>query len=163
MTKFARDPRVQSKRDEYLGFGASDFMDLERFKKNFPAAEDGSFSTEQADLFAWSNTVDFLARYFHDFLIPFKGNASSLDTRKLASVHMRSLFLFYKYYIHGQSPAQSDFMDFAHVSYAPYVDYYVTERNAANVLRHIAASNNMISNTEPIVVSDFIRELERGA
>jgi hypothetical protein len=160
MSKFASDPRIAGKRDEYLTFGDSEFMTLEQFKENFPPGKNGSYNTDQAQLFAWSNTVDFLGRYFRDFLMQFKDDAPSLDTTKLASVHMRGLFLFYKYYIHGQSPTRSDFMDFAHVSYAPYVDYYVTERNVANVLRHISASDDMISGTEPIMVSDFIRDLE---
>jgi hypothetical protein len=161
LTKFAHDPRFASKRDEYLKFGDTEFMDLERFKDNFSPSENGTYTTEQAQFFAWCNTVDFLGCQFRDFLLPFKDDASSLDTSKLASIYMRGLFLFYKYYIHGHSPTRSDFMDFAHISYAPYVNYYVTERNVANVLKHIHSSGNMISNTEPILVSEFISNMKR--
>jgi hypothetical protein len=160
LTKLANDSRFTSKRDEYLEFGDTEFMTLEKFKNNFSPSENGTYTTEQAQFFAWCNTVDFLGRQFRDFLIPFKDNAPSLDTSKLASIHMRGLFLFYKYYIHGQSPTRSDFMDFAHISYAPYVNYYVTEKNVANVLKHIQTSGNMISDTKPILVSEFISNMK---
>ena len=160
MSKLANDERITRKRDEFLSFGNTSFMKLEELKANFPPDENGKYTVDQAEFFAWANTVDFLGRQFMDFLTRFRDDASSLDTKKLASVHMRGLFLFFKYYIHGQSPVQSDFMDFAHVSYVPYMDFYITERNVLNVLRHIRSSGFDISNAEYLHVNEFIKEFE---
>jgi hypothetical protein len=162
LSKFAGDGRFAGARDEHLQFGYTEFMTLESFKKNYPPDEDGRYSTAQAEEFAWCNTVDFLGRHFRGFLRRFDDKASDLDTSRIPSVHMRSLFLFYKYYIHQKVPQKSDFMDFASVSYAPYVDVYVTERDVMNVLRHIRSTGLMPSDTELLHVTDFIGPLSRA-
>jgi len=163
MSKFANDPRFVQKRDEHLQFGYSEFMSLEKFKENYPPDEDGHYSPSQALDFAWCNAVDFLGRYFPGFLSKFRDDASSFDSSKISSIQMRSLLLFYKYYIYGQVPDRSDFMDFAHVSYAPYVDVYVTERNVLNALRHIKSNNLMLSDTELFHVSEFVYTFARSS
>jgi hypothetical protein len=159
LSKFAGDGRFTGARDDHLQFGYREFMTLHKFKENYLPDQDGHYTPAQAEEFAWCNTVDFLGRYFRRFLSRFKHNASDLDTRQVPSVHMRSLFLFYKYYIHNKVPQKSDFMDFALVSYAPYVDVYVTERDAMHVLRHIRSSGLMLSDTKIVHVTDFIRGL----
>jgi hypothetical protein len=159
MSKFSNDRRFIDKRHEYLQFGYTEFMTLEDFKENYPPDENGHYSTGQAEEFARRNTMDFLGREFGSFLERFRRGASGLDTRKILSVHMRSLFLFYKYYIHHKVPQKSDFMDFALVGYAPYVDVYVSERDVVDVLRHIRSSHLMVSDTELMHVTAFIRGL----
>jgi|GEM_PF-2930306 len=159
MSKFANDRCFISKRAEHLQFGYSEFMSLERFKDNYPPDEHGRYSPAQAQEFAWCNAVDFFGRYFRGFLRRFQRDASALDTSKIPSVQMRSLFLFYKYYIYYQVPQRSDFLDFAAVSYAPYVDIYVTERNVMNALRHIKSNGLMLSDTKVIHVTEFIHGL----
>lgn len=160
MSKFASDSRFTSKRDEHLQFGYAEFMSLERFKENYPPDEHGHYSSDQAREFAWCNAVDFLGRYFRDFLRRFRDDASALDTSKIPSVQMRSLFLFHKYYIYHQTPQESDFLDFATVSYVPYVDVYVTERNAMNALRHIKSTGLMLSDTNIVHITEFVEGLE---
>ena len=159
LSKFADDGRFTRARDDHLQFGRSEFMTLESFKQNYSPDQDGHYTPAQAEEFAWFNAVEFLGRHFRSFLEQFRLDASALDTSKLPSVHMRSLFLFYKYYIHHKVPQKSDFMDFALVSYAPYVDVYVTERDVADVLRHIKSSGLMTSDIEVVHVTDFIRAL----
>lgn len=160
LSKFSKDPRFTSKRQEYLDFGETNFMNLEKFKENFPPEENGTYTTEQAELFAWGNSVDYLGRYFPKFLTRFKNNASSLKTERIPSLHIRGLFLFYKYYIYGQSPSRSDFLDFAHVSYVPYLNGYITERNVLNILKHIKSQGSNLVKLELIHVTEFVRELE---
>jgi hypothetical protein len=160
MSKFANDPRFTSKRDEHLQFGNTEFMSLDLFKKNYPPDKDGRYSPAQALDFAWCNTVDFLGREYPDFLRRFRHDASALDTNKIPSIQVRSLFLFYKYYIYNQAPRESGFLDFATVSYAPYVDVYVTERNVMNALRHIKANGLMLSETQVIHITEFLDGLK---
>lgn len=159
--KLVADRRFTNTRDEHLQFGYTEFMGLERFKENYPPDEEGHYSPAQAQDFSRLNALDFFERRLPDFLRRFKPDTSSLDTSRIWSVQMRSLLLFYKYYIHHQSPQQSDFLDFAAASYVPYVDVYVTERNVLNALRHIQSSSLMLSNTELIHVADFVSGFER--
>jgi hypothetical protein len=157
--KLASDPRFTKSRDDHYYFGLGHFMDLEQFKENFPPQNGVDYTPEDADFFAWCNAGDYLRRHFIEFLKPFRDDASSFKAARLLSLHIRSLFLFYKYYIHGQSPGKSDFLDFAHVSYAPYCDVYVTERNACNVLKRIKSSGLMLSDTCVLHISDFLEEM----
>ena len=159
LDRLAGDSRFIKSRDNHLQFGLDHFMSLEKFKENFPPENGENYTPDDAEFFAWCNAVDYLGQHFIDFLRPFKNDASSFKADRLLSLHIRSLFLFYKYYIHSQSPGESDFLDFAHVSYAPYCDVYVTERNACNVLRRIKNSGAMLSNTRVLHISDFSEEL----
>lgn len=162
LSKLASDPRFTKSRDDHYQFGLDHFMSLEQFKENFPPQNGEDYTPDDADFFAWCNAVDYLGRHFIEFLRPFKNDASRFKVDRLPSLHIRSLFLFYKYYIHGQSPGKSDFMDFAHVSYAPYCDAFVTERNACNVLKRIKNSGLMLSNTRILHISDFLEEISEA-
>jgi hypothetical protein len=159
MSKLSYDRRFMSKRDEHLQFGYAEFMTLERFKENYAPDVNGHYTPNQAEEFATFNAVEFLGRHFPRFLERLRLGAPALDSSKIPSIHMRSLFLFYKYYIHHKVPQKSDFMDFAAVSYTPYVDVYVTERDVMNVLMHIRTSGLMPSETDVMHVGDFIGAL----
>ena len=101
---------------------------------------------EDANAFAWGTAMDYLGRHFPRFLrahwdyIRDRG-FDSLDS--LLSLRARSLFVFFKYYLHRQAPGRSDFFDFLHVSYAPYCDVFVTERNVCNVLTIVSANSRV--------------------
>ena len=162
LSKFASDTKFIKSRDEHFQFGREQFMSLKQLKENFPSESDDEYSTDEADFFAWCNTVDYLGRHFPRFLLRFKGSANTLNIDSLLSLRIRSLFIFYKYYIHDQSPGRTDFLDFAHVSYAPYCHAYVTERNVYNVLMRIKNSGLMLSKTQPIHITKFLRKICRG-
>ena len=134
-------------------------MELEQFKRNFLPDSNGKYTPDQAERFAWMNGVDYLRRHFFGFLRRFKNRPGEPKMERLPSVRVRSLFVFYKYYVHGQSPGESDFLDFAQVSYAPYCDVYVTENNACNVLRRIRINGHMLAGTEALTISDFLGEI----
>lgn len=174
LEKLADDPRFVKSRDDHLQFGYDHFMSLERFKENFPTEykehpapeneeECERYTPDQADSFAWYNTVDYLGRHFVEFLRRFRNKAGEFKVDSLLSLRITSLFLFYKYYIHGQSPGKSDFMDFNHVSYAPYCDVFVTERNVCNVLTRIKNSGLMLADTRVLHISDFLEEISEAS
>ncbi len=160
INKFAKDQIIIDTREEYLKYSCESFMCLEDFKKNFPPKNKGiGYTQDEAELFAFGNSIEYLGRHFRSFLETFKHNISRYKPYKIKSLYIRSLVLFYKYYIHGQSPNKSDFLDFAHVSYSPYVDFYITEKNMANVLKRIKKENEILKCTEVVTVSDFINTL----
>lgn len=163
LSTISKSPPFIKKRQEYLDFGNDRFMKLEELKKNFPFADgNGKYPVEHADRFARATTLDFLVRYFPEYLLPYKNNLEAFDTSILKSIYVRSLFLYFKYYVHGQSPIKSDFMDFAHVSYSPYFDAYVTERNVLNVLSHMQKTGVRLQNCEFIHIRSFVEKVERS-
>lgn len=160
----ADNPHFIKSRDEHYQFGLDHFMNLEQFKENYLPLYGDECTVDDASPFAWGDGMDYLGRHFPHFLgshLRFirKRNFDGLNS--LLSLRIRSLFVFFKYYLHGQSPEESDFMDFAHVSYAPYCNVFVTERNVCNVLNHIKSSGLMLSNTEVFHVSDFLAKMSK--
>ena len=162
LDRLASNPGFVKSRDDHYQFGLVEFMSLEELKTNFPPQSGDNYVPEDSEFFAWCNAVDYLGRHDIDFLKSFRDDASRFEAHRLPSVHIRSLFLFFKYYVHGKSPKKSDFLDFAHVSYAPYCDVYVTERDVCNVLRRIKSLGLMLSGTRILRVSDFLEEICAG-
>lgn len=163
---FASHPLFKASRDEHYEFGLKRFMSLEELKPNFPPLHGPEYTLEDADHFAYATTLDYLSRQFPDFLRENKRyfrKYLSRATFSMLSLRIRSLFLFLKYYVHGQSPGPSDFFDFAQISYAPYCTVFVTERNASNVLRRIKTAGLMLENTDILHVSEFIERMEKYA
>lgn len=159
MSKFTGNTIFKRKREEHLEFGYSDFMSLEKFKKNYPPDSSGKYSPEQALDFAEQNAIDFLLRRFPSVLKSINNTGLKFNPAHLPSIQIRSLFIFYKYYIYHQSPMKSDFLDFANISYAPYADFFVTEKNAMNALKHIKSNGVGLNNTEILHVTDFVEDL----
>lgn len=154
MTKLANNPLLAVSRSEHLDFGNLRFMSLEKFKENFPTSDGSNYTPSQAHTFALCNGIDYFLRH-EPHVIKEIGPRNFLP-EGLPSQYIRSLFIFYKYYIHGQSPGESDFLDFAHVSYAPYFDIYATEKNVSNVLRHIKSTGLFLAETKIIHVTEFL-------
>lgn len=141
-------------RNDHLQFGMSKFMSLEEFKKNFPPSENSTYSPDQAYLFSRCNALSyFLSNEPH---VLKKIGVRDFVPEGVPSQFARSLFLFYKFYIHGQTPITSDFMDFAHISYAPYFHVYVTEKNVSNVLNHIKANKRNLNELSVINLTQFM-------
>ncbi len=159
LNTLANDNRFIKKREEHLQFGRDHFMNLEQYKEYFPPGNGEYYTPDDVELFALRNITEYLGRHFNAFLRSFSKDFSIFKAELLPSLYIRSLFLFYKYYIHDQSPIDSDFMDMAHVTYAPYCDVYVTEKNASNVLRRIKKSGAALSNTRIVHITDFLKEL----
>ena len=125
LRKLSASEDFVNSRDGHHQFGLDRFMKLEELKSNFPPLHGEQYTVEDARFFAWGTAMDYLGRHFPHFLRSQqkyikKRESESLDS--LLSLRVSSFFVFYKYYLHGQSPGFSDFMDFAHVSYAPYCD-----------------------------------------
>ncbi|MDH5647841.1 MAG: hypothetical protein OEZ01_17655, partial [Candidatus Heimdallarchaeota archaeon] len=104
LEKLSTDPGVIQTRNEHLRFGDSNFMSLEKYKSNFPPSDGNNYSVKQADEFARQNGIDYFRRHNPDFLRQFKAPHETFLPEGLSSQYIRSLFIFYKFYLHGQSP-----------------------------------------------------------
>jgi hypothetical protein len=158
MTKLANNPLFVKSRSEHQKFGLTSFLSLEDFKKNFPASENSKYSTDQAHTFSFCNGIVYFLR--HEPHVIKKIGPRNFLPEGLPSQYIRSLLLFYKYYIHEKSPNDSDFIDFAHVSYSPYFDVYVTERDVSNVLKHIRSTGLLLEDVEIMHVAQLINLLK---
>lgn len=162
LQRLANDPNFLGSREQHRQFGRARFMKLEELKENFPPQHGDEYTIDDARSFAWGTTVDYLSRQFPGFR---KSKDSYLRKRdlnslnSLKSIRIRSLYSFFKYYLHGQSPEESDFFDFAIMSYVPYCDVFITEANACNVLNRIKKSGFMLEDVQILHITDFLSEV----
>jgi len=103
-------------RDDYRSFGFNKFMKLEELKKNFPPLHGEFYTVEDANNFSWAVTINFLVEQFPHFAKKnwklIRGGENGPDKHifdNICSLRARLLFLFFKYYLHRQSPGESDF------------------------------------------------------
>ncbi len=159
---FATHPLFVESRNDHDEFAVDRFMNLEELKENFPPLHGESYTVEDASKFAFATSMDYFARQFPEFFkskMNYFRKWSYTGLSSIFSLRLRSLFIFFKYYLHDQSPKRSDFMDYAHVSYSPYCDVFVTERNVCNVLNHIKKHDDILANTSIIHTSEFLDQL----
>jgi len=153
---------LEEKRSKFLQFANNRFLKLDEYKTNFPPLHGDDYTIEDSSAFAWAVSLDFLSREFPFFLksqIGFIRNNSREILKSLKSLWLRCELIFFKYYLHGQDPKISDFIDYAHACYAPYCNVFVTEKNLSNVLKHIKRHDDILSNTTIIHVSDFLKQI----
>lgn len=155
LEKLANDSRFIKTRNEFDQFGVDRFMSLEQLKVNFPPSNGSEYIIDDADSFVWQTTVEYLGRHFYQFLLAFKNDIKKFNINSLLSLRIRAFLVFYKYYLHGQSPVNSDFLDFAHTSYAPYCNVFVTEGNLCNVLNRIKRNESILMNTRILHIDEF--------
>jgi hypothetical protein len=158
------EPSFVEAREDFRRFALGNYKSLVDLKKNFPPIHGDDYSIEDAPYFAYATSTEYLSRHFPHFLKNAMGTMrkegpTSFDS--ILSLRIRALFLFMKYYLHEQLPNDSDFFDFAHLSYAPYCDGFVTEKNVSNVLRRIKSNELMLQNTDIVFVSDFVSMMEQ--
>jgi hypothetical protein len=117
-------------------------------KSNFPPSPDGSYTRAQAPVFAWTQTIQWLAENHRAFLQQFQANVSEFNDRTFRSVRLFALVIFYKYYLGRRDPRRtSDFGDLGHLFAIPYCTVAIMERDLANVLRQIKRHDNVLQST----------------
>jgi len=113
-------------------------------KPNFPPSESGKYIWEQAEDFAWINTVQWLADTHLPFLQRFKDKAPDLNAEVFLSVQLFGYAIFYKHYLHGKQPELTDFGDMFHLFAIPYCKLAILERDMSNVLNHIKSHHRVL-------------------
>ncbi len=160
-------PRFKEQRNNYHQFGTDKFMHLGEMKANFPPLHGDEYKKEDTKPFAQDLGLDYLQRQFPSFL---KSHQAYIRKKRdslksLLSLNSRSFFLFYKFYLHDKAPNESDFLDYAHVSYAPYCDVFVTERDIYNVLNHVKMNDDsadIFGKVRLLHINDFVHDIKQS-
>lgn len=159
LAELSRNAKFLMTRQKLLRFSFERFMKLEQLKVNFPPLYGESYTIEEAQRFVWAMSHDYLRRHFIDWYRRRKNYTLSLDIHifdPLYSIQTQTFFIFYKYYLHGQSPNESDLIDFAQIAYVPYSQAFVTEKNVAATLNHVKKNEHILKNTQIVHFPDFL-------
>ena len=154
-----KKPLFVRSRQDAINFGNEEFMSLNQFKENFHPVDGLKYTTEQANTFAQLNAISYFLK--HETLFLKRVGVRNFLPEGISSLYARSLFLFFKYYIHGQTPGKSDFIDYVHISYLPYVNVYATEINASNVIRHIQSIGLNFAEKNILNMSQFLELIKK--
>jgi hypothetical protein len=130
---------------------------LQDLKPNFPPKQSGKYSQDQADLFAWTITIQELSFGYLDFLAQFKDKVANLETDAFPSIKLMGYVIFYKYYLVGQQPKDSDFGDMFHLYDIPYSKLAIMERNMCGILNQIKKNHDAL-NGVTIMNKDFLND-----
>ena len=117
---------------------------LSDLKSNFPSSKSGKYTADQASFFAWTLTIQQLSESHLYFLDQFKTDVSKLKTEVLLSAQIMGLAVFYKYYLSGNTPQDSDFGDMFHLHAMPYCKLVIVERNMCEMLNQIKRKHHVL-------------------
>ncbi len=131
---------------------------LALLKSNFPPASDGKYKKEQAPLFAFALTIQWLSAQpqHRRFLQQYTADVTQFRDTVFKSVRLHAYVIYYKYYLGGRTPEPSDFGDLSHLYALPYCPIVVVERDMANVLRQVQRHDDVLSSTEVLDI-DFLK------
>jgi len=117
---------------------------LEDLKANFPTAKTGSHRADQADLFAWCLTIQQLSGSHPEFMRRFENDVANFKADVFLSAQIMGYAMFYKYYLAGRTPQDSDFGDVFHLHAMPYCKLVVVERNMCEVLKQVKRNHRVL-------------------
>lgn len=117
---------------------------LEDLKSNFPVTKSGKYRPDQADLFAWVLTIQQLAGSHHEFMQRFQNDVANFNAEVFLSAQIMGYAVFYKYYLAGRTPQDSDFGDMFHLHAMPYCKLVVVERNMCDVLNQVKRNHKVL-------------------
>lgn len=159
LAKLLGASKIKAERDEMSRY-ANQMSDLLRDRKtNFPPNKDGTYGSNQAELFAEGVIALQLADRAPNFMLRYENCVSKLQTKVLQSLWLAPLVSFYKYYLSDRAPKPSDLPDLAHLIYAPYCSVYVTERDICSILGQIKRRIDILEYTS-IENIDWLRTLQ---
>lgn len=113
-------------------------------KPNFPPSKTGKYTAAQAKEFAWIMTIQQLSGTHLEFLRRFQHDVASLNADAFPSAQIMGYAMFYKYYLAGRTPRDSDFGDMFHLHAMPYCKLVVVERNMCEVLRQVKRNHKLL-------------------
>lgn len=157
LARFLSSPELKEARRQQRETAQQMPERLTSLKSNCPTSSSGKYSWEQAQLFAWSLTVQLLASTHRSFILQFNGNASEFKMESLRSFQIFAYALFYKYYLHNKKPQFSDFGDMHHLAVVPYCNLLILEREMSNVLNHIKRDYGILKGVT-IANVDFFKD-----
>jgi len=122
---------------------------LEYVKSNFPPSNQGKYNIEQAEIFAWMVTVQWLKRSYPDFMKKLNDNRRLLKAEAFPSIQLFAYYVYYKYYLDNRQPKElSDFGDLFHLFYFPYCTLIILERNMYSILNQIKSRCKVLDGVE---------------
>jgi len=144
-------PKMAAQREQHKEDSKKMKRMLIKRKNNFPVSKSGKYTKKQAIKFTSIMIQQQLVQFYKvKELIPEE------TKENFKTVWMRSLVVFYKYYLDKRSiKKDSDFGDLFHVGYFPYCNVVVTEADLSNTLNKIKKNDDIFKNTTIYSYSDF--------
>jgi len=129
---------------------------LESVKSNFPPSNLGKYNREQAEIFAWMLTVQWLKESHPNFMKKLNENRRLLKAEAFPSIQLFAYYVYYKYYLDNeQQKALSDFGDLFHLFYFPYCKRIILGRDMFSILNQIKSHCKVLDGVEVSNVDFF--------
>lgn len=141
--------KIKEARRKQLLYAKNMKQYLESVKSNFSPSSQGKYNIEQAEIFAWMVTAQWLEGSHPDFMKKLNDNRRLLQAEAFPSIRLFAYYVYYKYYLDNRQPKTlSDFGDLFHMFYFPYCRLIVLERDMCNLLNKIKSHCKMLDGVE---------------
>jgi hypothetical protein len=122
---------------------------LESVKSNFPPSNQGKYNREQAEVFTWMLTVQWLKGNHSDFMKKLNDNRRLLKAEVFPSIQLFAYYVYYKYYLNNRQPRTlSDFGNLFRLFYFPYCKLIILERDMCSILNQIKSHCRVLDGVE---------------
>jgi hypothetical protein len=129
---------------------------IESVKSNFSPLHQGRFNIEQAEIFAWMFTVQWLKGSHPEFMKKLNNDRHLLNAEVFPSIQLFAYYVYYQYYSDSkQLKALSDFDDLFNLFYFPYCKLIVLERNVCSILNRIKSHCKLLGGVEVSTLDFF--------
>jgi hypothetical protein len=154
--------RVEEQRKKQLIFVDRMKKHLEYVKAIFPPSRSGVYTKEQAEVFAWMVTVQWLRRIHPDFIGRLNDKKVLLRAEAFRSIKLFAYVVYYKYYLGKRQPKDlTNFGELFHLFYFPYCKLIILGRETWRIVNEIKSDCKALDGVEVKNV-DFFQELQRS-
>ena len=135
---------------------------LESVKSNFPPSNLGKYNREQAEIFAWMFTVQWLRGSHPEFMNKLNEKRHLLKAELFPSIQLFAYYVYYRCYLDTKQPRTlSEFGDLLNLFYFPYCKLIILERNMCSILNKIKSHSDMLDGVEVANIDFFNNKLKR--
>ena len=127
-------------------------------RSNFTPSTKGKYTKEQADVFVWLITMQWLRGSHPSFMKKLNDDGVLLRANAFLSIQLYAYYVYYKYYLDNKIPREvSEFSGLFHLFYFPYCKLIVVERDMCNVLNEIKSDCKVLDGVE-VKNADFFSD-----
>jgi len=135
---------------------------LESIRSSFPPSNLGKYKIEQAEIFAWMFTVQWLRGNHPQFICKLNENRHLLKAELFPSIQLFAYYVYYTCFLGNKQPrALSELGDLFNLFYFPYCKLIILERDMCSVLNKIKLHSNMLDGVEVANIDFLNNKLKR--
>lgn len=149
VAEWLNSDKVEENQRKQLSYIDKMKRQLNYVKSNFPPSDNGAYTKDQAEVFAWMVTVQWLGGSHSAFMRKLNDKGVLLKAEAFPSIQLYAYYVYYKYYLGNRQPKEfSEFAEMFHLFYFPYCKLIILERGMCKILNKIKSDCKVLDGVE---------------